>query len=123
MWYEIQYLPRALTRGVVTALFASDNAGMRTTLKYVFPWVRGAGVSPRESFTLLDGAMGGFVQRVSDESGGERFAAMFGAHDLGLFDDVETARAAVERAATDRINQMLAIILPADVKAWLTSPA
>jgi hypothetical protein len=47
---------------------------------------------------------------------------MLGAYDLGTFPNADAARAAVEQAAADKINAMLAVILPNEVKKWLVGP-
>lgn len=91
-------------------------------LKYVFPWQHAAEVPSRETFALLDGAIRGYIQRIAADAGETRYAAVLNAYDLGTYPTITEAREAAEHAATTRINDMLATILPPEAKAWLTRP-
>jgi len=94
-----------------------------TTLHYEFPWRPLGTAAGDESFALLDGAIRGSVRHNPNANPEARYAALIDpAFFLGEFASADEARAAVEAHTTQRINAMLAVILPGDVQKWLKQP-
>ncbi len=90
-------------------------------VKYRFPW--SAAAQPGiETMSLLGGSIAGSVRASEASSGAARFRARLEPFEIGTFDSLEDARNAVDTEATKLVNEMLAIILPDDVKKWLTQP-
>jgi hypothetical protein len=93
-----------------------------TKLQYDFPWQRGP-IAGSEGFDLLDGAIRGAVHHNGSTNPKEQYSALVEPGLLlGTFATAEQARAAVEEHAANRINAMLAIILPHQVQEWLKKP-
>ncbi len=90
-----------------------------TTFRYVFPWAQ-RGAAGNEGFDLLDGAVRASVRYNATATPERRYTALIepGLH-LGEFATKEEARAAVERRVTQKINEMLGVVLPNEVKQWL----
>ncbi len=91
-------------------------------LHYTFPW-KHVGATGSETFELLDGAIRGAVHDNGAANPKERYSALVEPGLLlGTFATPDEARAAVERHAADKINAMLAVILPHEIKDWLMKP-